>query len=84
MIKEMLDERESKYGPFRSHAEITQAFKSIAKDTPGWLKCDEPMREALEMTFHKIGRILNGDPYYKDSWVDIVGYNQLIVDEFER
>ena len=39
------------------------------------------MLEALDMIFHKIGRIGNGDPFYDDSWIDICGYSQLVVDE---
>ena len=38
------------------------------------------MQEALDMIQHKIARILNGDPYYEDSWVDIIGYAQLALD----
>lgn len=30
------------------------------------------------MIVHKIGRILNGDPNYADSWHDIAGYATLI------
>ena len=30
------------------------------------------------MIAHKMGRILNGDPSYIDSWTDIVGYAKLI------
>ena len=32
------------------------------------------------MIVHKIGRILNGDPEFHDSWHDIVGYAQLAAD----
>jgi hypothetical protein len=32
------------------------------------------------MICHKIARILNGDPNYADSWVDIAGYAQLVAD----
>ena len=35
------------------------------------------------MIAHKIGRILNGDPNYADSWVDIAGYAQLVANELE-
>lgn len=42
------------------------------------------MQEALEMVCHKIGRILNGDPFYVDSWRDCVGYLQLVVNELEQ
>jgi len=32
------------------------------------------------MIAHKIGRILNGDPNYADSWIDIAGYAKLVAD----
>jgi hypothetical protein len=36
------------------------------------------------MIAHKIGRILNGDPNYADSWIDIAGYAQLVADRLTR
>ncbi len=36
------------------------------------------MKESFQMIANKIGRILNGDPLYKDSWTDIIGYATLI------
>jgi hypothetical protein len=30
------------------------------------------------MVAHKIGRIINGDPQYIDSWTDIIGYTRLV------
>jgi uncharacterized protein (UPF0297 family) len=46
--------------------------------TPNWKALADDQKEALEMTAHKIGRILNGDPNYIDSWTDIGGYIRLI------
>ena len=83
-INAVLSERGSRYGEFRTHAMITQALKDIfcgAVCDTNWHKLTPSQREALDMTAHKIGRILNGDPNYADSWVDIVGYNQLVVNE---
>jgi hypothetical protein len=40
-------------------------------------------QEALDMIFHKIGRIVNGDPDYADSWIDIAGYATLVADRLE-
>lgn len=80
----ILEERESTYGSFTGHASITQRIKEQMRDSPNWDHLPHDMKEALEMTAHKIGRILNGDPMYLDSWIDICGYNQLIVDELER
>lgn len=75
-----LEERGSRYGPFSSHARITQDLKNVMRDTPNWPILTASQREALDMIAHKIGRILNGDPHYDDSWFDIAGYAQLEVD----
>lgn len=80
-IQEVLAERGSRYGSFDSHAAITQSLKQVMKETPQWNSLTPSMKESLEMVAHKIGRLLNGDPSYKDSWVDIVGYTQLVVDQ---
>jgi hypothetical protein len=39
--------------------------------------------ESLDMIANKIARIVNGDPNYLDSWVDIVGYTTLVVNKLE-
>lgn len=36
--------------------------------------------EALEMIARKLARIINGDPNYADSWVDIADYAKLVAD----
>lgn len=79
-IRTTLNERGSRYGEFKDHARITQEIKRCFHRSPNWEKLENPHIEALEMIAHKIGRILNGDPNYKDSWVDIVGYAQLVAD----
>lgn len=48
--------------------------------TDNWELLQPFQVEALEMIAHKIGRILNGDPNYDDSWVDIAGYAKLVAD----
>ena len=80
-IDETLEERGSRYGKFSTHSEITQNLKATMRATANWDKLSASQAEALEMVAHKIGRILNGDPDYDDSWVDIAGYTQLIVKE---
>ena len=79
-IREVLQQRGNRYGAFGEHARITQAIKAAMVDSPNWSTLPPDMREALEMVAHKVGRILNGDPFYDDSWVDIVGYVQLVID----
>ena len=80
-IKTTLTERGSRYGAFINHARITQHLKDVMHTAPNWYRrLDEHHREALEMIQHKIGRILNGDPDYDDSWIDIEGYAHLVVE----
>ncbi len=79
-IEETLKERGERYGQFRKHAEISQGLKAcmVFISSDGWSKLGCDQKEALEMIQHKIARILNGDPNYKDSWHDIAGYATLI------
>ena len=77
-IDDTLDERGSRYGDFCEHARVTQNIKRAMYFSKNWPALDDPMREALEMVAHKIGRILNGDEFYKDSWTDVIGYVRLI------
>lgn len=84
-VKDILVERGNRYGSFDGHAMLTQqlkhTFSRFAKSKAGMTAS---MEEALDMIFHKIGRIGNGDPFYDDSWIDIAGYAQLVVDELQK
>jgi hypothetical protein len=82
-IASTLAERGSRYGVFKGHARITQGIKRVMHSEPGWEKLTDDKKECLDMLAHKIGRILNGDPEYKDSWHDIVGYSKLVDDTLE-
>jgi hypothetical protein len=82
-IEEILRERGNRYGRFVDHAAVTQRLKTVMHLSDRWCELENDQKEALEMVAHKIGRILNGDPNYLDSWVDIVGYTQLVVDRLK-
>lgn len=94
-VDETLQECGNRYGDFMSHARITQGLKDVMRGefllmgeseekrglrAVNWLQLSPDKREALEMVAHKIGRILNGDPEYADSWHDIAGYARLAED----
>ncbi len=82
-IDKTLADRGTKYGKFENHAIISQGLKDNMRQYPGWGRLSEDQTEALEMIQHKIARILNGDPKYVDSWVDIAGYAQLVANRLE-
>ena len=94
---QILIQRGERYGNFADHAEITHMVKDICKGldpapmtervgkriASRWDMMERDQREALEMIAHKLGRILNGDPHYADSWADIAGYARLVADRLE-
>lgn len=81
-INTTLQEREKRYGSFEGHAMLTQELKVMfAACACSYDKLTPSMMEAIDMIFHKIGRIGNGDPFYTDSWHDIAGYATLVEEE---
>lgn len=82
-LSQILEERHEQYGPFDGQARIAQDLKTVMRNTPGWADLTCSQAEALEMVAHKIARVLNGDPNYADSWVDIAGYVQLVANQIK-
>ncbi len=80
-----LTERGPRYGKFSGHAQVTQGIKRIMAEhaRANDKTFTDSQWEALEMIAHKIGRIVNGDPDYADSWIDIAGYAKLVADELQ-
>lgn len=85
-IHAILEQRGSRYGDFDDHAKLAQNLKNqLAK--VGFYKNDKFKsihREAADMILHKLARIVNGDPDYDDSWVDIAGYATLVADHIKK
>lgn len=80
---EVLTERAKNYGKFSGIGQLTQTFKEIMREAPSWQVMQPDQKESLEMIVHKLARILNGNPDYADSWVDIAGYARLVADRLE-
>ena len=86
IIRETLDSRERDYGSFFNNASLAQSLKfCLHQDQYG--RTDDPscsvQNEALDMICSKMARI-KFNPNHKDSWVDIAGYAQLVVDHIEK
>lgn len=85
-LSDTLNKRGAQYGSFRTNAWHSQRIK---KELLDGLKLsyevdpltNDTITEALEMIAVKLSRIVNGDPYYVDNYVDIAGYAKLVVDE---
>jgi hypothetical protein len=81
-IEETLEERGKRYGKFADNAQVTQGLKLVVanylRSKKRMLAADQ--QEALDMIFHKAGRIVCGDPDYPDNWHDIAGYAKRVED----
>jgi hypothetical protein len=86
--EELTKERGQTHGRFVDHANYTQAFKRLMYKAEqervhrGQPPLNNMQREALEMIFHKIGRIFAGEASFQDHWNDIAGYAHLPDKEF--
>lgn len=81
-IDKTLEERQKTHGDFMSHAILSQALKE-AFNNFGKSTLDDDQKEAIDMIFHKIARIGNGNPNVHDHWHDIVGYAKLVADRLD-
>jgi len=77
-LDETLEQRGKVYGDFADVSHRAQTIKAAMRASPGWPRLVSCQRESLEMIANKLGRILEGNPQYKDSWHDIAGYAQLV------
>lgn len=89
-IKHVTSERGGRYGDYASHAKVTQEIKLAMQRAYDEAHADRKytnlpyhVRESLDMIAHKLGRIVNGDAMYKDSWVDIAGYASLTAERLK-
>jgi hypothetical protein len=82
-INDTLKSRATQHGPFMDNGRVIQGLKDIARSGIHWDDLDPDMKEAIDMILHKIGRIINGDPYHLDHWHDIQGYAKLVEQRLE-
>lgn len=82
-LQQTLNERAATHGSFAINSRISQQLKEVIRNKDSYEKLTYVQRESLDMIIHKVSRILAGDPKFIDSWRDIAGYAQLVVDELQ-
>lgn len=83
-IHETLEQRGNRYGEYRNVSSTSQDLKLVIRAGANYHLLEPEMLESLDMICNKISRIVNGDPFYKDSWHDIIGYAQLVDNMLEN
>jgi len=83
-VTETLGLRENRYGEFSNVSETSQWLKDIMRGGASWKGMEPFMQESLDLIANKLARIVNGDPFYDDSWHDIGGYAKLVEIEIAK
>jgi hypothetical protein len=81
---DLLSERSKTHGSFQQTARIAQAIKDVMRSAPNWHLLTDAMRESLEMDATKTARVLVGNPFEVDHWIDKEGYRDLVLEEIKR
>jgi hypothetical protein len=63
---------------------LIQDIKNVMREHGSWKSMDADMQESLDMIVTKMARILIGDPYHHDSWIDIAGYAMLVANRLQH
>ncbi len=83
-VTETLDQREGRYGSYVHVAATAQELKEILRRGHSWGIMEAYMQESLDLIANKLARIVNGDPFYDDSWHDVGGYAKLVEIELTK
>jgi hypothetical protein len=84
-VDEILNERHSQYGTFSDVARVAINLRNtIHYELKRQGKVLPPdQSEALFMICSKVARLVIGNSDHVDSWRDVAGYAQLVVDRLE-
>lgn len=74
VVSEITAARGSTHGDYMAMSALIQATKDLWRGSSNWGRLHSGQKEALELIATKVGRILTGDPEYKDHWDDGAGY----------
>ena len=83
-VIETLEQRETRYGEYRNVSATAQQLKQTLRLGNSWFMMEPYMQESLELIANKLARIVNGDPFYDDSWHDVGGYAKLVEIELAK
>lgn len=82
--EDIIAERDTTHGNYAAQSAVSQAIKKAMAGGKNWSSMLPPQREALELIAVKLARIVSGDPYHLDHWLDICGYAKLGSDHFAK
>jgi hypothetical protein len=82
-IDTILSTRETTHGSYVEQSTASQTLKRLCEQARNWDQMPCYMRESIHMIQQKVARIICGDPFERDHWVDIMGYAALVLRELD-
>lgn len=79
-VRDLLIKRDATHGSWFRQSTDAQKIKAVLRECGAWDALHPSCKEALESIATKQSRLLNGNPWDRDHWLDIAGYAMLIVD----
>ena len=83
-INAILSMRETTHGSYVEQSTASQTLKRLCEQARNWEQMPCYMRESIHLIQQKIARIVCGDPWERDHWVDIMGYAALVLRELDK
>ena len=83
-IDSILSTRETTHGSYVEQSTASQTLKRLCEQARNWDQMPCYMRESIHLIQQKVARIICGDPFERDHWVDIMGYAALVLRELDR
>ena len=83
-VTETLNTRGNRYGEYANVSATSQTLKETLRSGASWGIMEPYMQESLDLICNKLARIVNGDPFYDDSWHDVGGYAKLVEIELAK
>jgi len=83
-VDNTLKERGETHGDYKYTSECAQDLKDVITGHCNWQSMEADQRESLDMICSKIARLACGDANHRDTWLDVAGYAQLIVNRLEN
>jgi hypothetical protein len=83
-IDTILSTRETTHGCYVEQSTASQTLKRLCEQARNWDQMPCYMRESVHLIQQKVARIICGNPFERDHWVDIMGYAALVLRELDR
>ena len=81
---DVIQERAKTHGDFSDTARIAGSIRKAFETSPNWSSLTPVAQESLTLMATKLARILSGDQFERDHWVDIGGYAALVVERLPK